>query len=724
MLLYIWREMKGMNLVMIEILICGQAELFTENALLKLAEEYRVVVVGKLNIKNLHKNIVTYNISLMEEKFYQLFDVYNFRTVFYISGYADGGNGVFGESQQLERVMETCRDFRIDKVVIFSAIDSCNYLIQHEQNNEMLKKDYYSNRTFGAGQMEEACAYYTERFDVKTIILRLPYLVDEINDKNFLGDVFHKLYEGEKVLFPYHEEDPVDFLSFSDVIELMIQLIEETEDESSKYYVVSGYHYKYSDLEEMLKLSVPDAQIMYERYPYTIEYPEYPVELRKRYGFVPMDNAMENIGFYYRTFVKKVAGRRLGIFGGISRLFSSMGKGILKYVELIILFIVAEIISHYTSESIYFRFVDVRLFYILIIGTVHGMKTGLLAALMECLVLIREYTQMGMNGTIVFYNIENWIPFVIYLMTGSITGYIATKKDETITFIKKEYSLLRDKYLFLNNVYHGAIENKGEYKKQILGFKDSFGKIFDAVQKLDSELPERIFLGGVGVLEDILENHTIAIYMLDSWQKYGRLAVCSNSLLSTLTKSIKIEEYKQVYDTVIKRRVWKNSEMIEGLPMYACGIFRDESLVLLVTIQEAGLEQYGMHYMNIFQILCGLVQTSFLRALAYEKLAEEKTYYPNTNVVYPERFRRALEVQEAMKQEGIADYVLIRFIDHDKQRISEQLAGLIRGSDMLGADEEGNIFLLLMQVNRKTFGIVGERLRNKGVQYQIIEKNA
>lgn len=717
--------MECIGVVMTEILICGYTELFTEEALQKLAEEYRVVLAGKTTISSRNKkNIIIYKTSPMEEKFHQLFDVYSFQTVFYVSGYADGGEGMYGENQQLEQVMKGCRDSRADKVVVISTTDSSNFMIEHGLNGENLKKDYYGSRAFGASQMEDACAYYTERLKVKTVLLKVPYLADRINDCNFLGRIFRGIYNKDKVLFPYHREDPVDFLSLSDLAELMMQLTEETEDESGNYCVVSGYKYTYGDLEDMLKLAVPDAKIVYENYPYMAELPEYPVELRRRYGFIPMDNIMENIASYYRIFVREVMKQDSGLMGKIGRLFAKMGKGVLKYIELILVFIIAEIISRYTSESIYFRFVDVRLFYILIMGTIHGMRTGLIAALLECAVLIREYTQMGMNGTILFYNIENWIPFVVYLMTGSITGYISSKKDDAIAFVRREYELLRDKYLFLNDVYHGAIENKGEYKRQILGFKDSFGKIFDAVQKLDSELPERIFFEGVKVLEDILENHSIAIYTLDSWQRFGRLAVCSNSLLTSLTKSIRIEDYQPVYAAVKKQQVWKNTEMVSGLPMYAYGIFRGEEMVLLVMIWKADVEQYSMHYMNIFQIMCGLMQTSFLRAIEYEELAESRIYYKDTNIVYPERLRQMFEVQEAMKKDGVADYVLIRFTDKDKAEINEKLTGMIRASDVLGADEQGNLYLLLVQMDRKNFSIVGDRLSKKGIEYQIVQKIA
>ena len=71
---------------MTEILICGKTEIFTEEALLKLAEGCRVVVAGKAVQRKKQKNIIIYKISVMEEQFRQLFDVDSFQTVFYVRG--------------------------------------------------------------------------------------------------------------------------------------------------------------------------------------------------------------------------------------------------------------------------------------------------------------------------------------------------------------------------------------------------------------------------------------------------------------------------------------------------------------------------------------------------------------------------------------------------------------------------------------------------------------
>ncbi len=707
---------------MATILITGHTELFTEAALERAREHYRVVVAGECEHTEKNRHIRIYSTTPAEEKFSQLFDVYSFDAVWYVTGYADGGNGAFGELQLLEQTLLECRRAKVDKVILLSTVDSRNYLENYGRNGEVTGREYPFIRAFAASQAEDLGRFFSQKTGQKTIVLWLPYLADKRNDKNFLGSIFRKLYDKEKIFFPYHPEDEIDFISYDDLIALLGQITDETEDDSASYFVTSGNSYTYGDFERLLKMISPDAQIHYENYPDTIKRPSYSVDLRKKYGFIPMDNIMVDIGSYYRIFTRDVLKAERGTLGKISKLLGRMGKGVFQYLEIFLAFLLTEFLAQFTSNSVYFQFVDVRLFFIIIIATMYGMKMGILAACMECIVLVRQFSTIGMEGVQLFYNIENWVPFAIYIMAGSITGYIKNKKTEEIEFSRKEYNLLRNKYIFLNDVYKGAVQNKGEYKRQILGFKDSFGKIFSAVQKLDSELPEKILLEGLRVLEDILQNHTIAIYSLDSYQRFGRLMVCSSSQLSQLMKSIKIEDHKTLYQTVSGGEIYKNTELVNGIPMYAGGVFRDGKIVLLITIQEAAEEQYGMDYVNIFHIMCGLVQNSFLKALQYEELQEKEIYYPNTNVVFPQRLRELVNVREDMRQAGVADYMLLRFKERDKVSLSNMLSGHVRASDTLGASEDGTLYLLLIQTNPRNFHYISERLDKMGIAYEVAEK--
>ncbi len=705
---------------MATVLIAGNTALFTQETLERLATDNTIVLAGSdASYEGKLRTIRVYETTPMEESFAQLFDVYAFEAVWYVSGYVDGGEGTFGEVQMLERALNESANARLEKFILLSSIDTQNFTIRYSAAGTSAERVYPDSRTFNAAQMESLGRFFADKTGMKVITLRLPYVADRLNDKNFLGQVFRRMRRKEQVTFPHTRDDRVDILSASDLADLLLQITDETDDDTGSFDAISGYLYTYGELEDALRQAEPSLQVDYESRPDDIQWPDYPAQLRRRYGFVPLDFVLERVGEYYKYFTDEVYASEEGF---LRRLLRRLGSSVFKYFELIVVFLLTELIAQYTSESVYFRFVDVRLAFIVIMGTVHGMRMGIIASILEGLVLVAQYMKIGMSGTLLFYNIENWIPFVIYLMAGSIPGYVRDKATEEIAFAGKEYDLLRSKYIFLSNVYHGAIQNKGEFKRQILGFKDSFGKIFDAVQKLDSELPQSVFLEGLQVMEDILENRTVAIYTVDSWQRFARMVACSGSMRSRLTVSIRLEEYAQMFDTVKEGNVWRNVDLLPDMPMYACGVFQSGEVVMLVLLWEASPEQYGTHYTNIFQMLCGLVQTSFLRAMEYEQLRHDQTTVPGTRAVNAERLDQILSVQEEMRQAGAAEYVLLRFEDKDPVRISDELTGMVRASDTLGQGSDGYMYLVLTQMTEKNFGIVGQRLAERGIEYQIVEK--
>lgn len=707
---------------MVDIIIAGNTGILQENALEYLAEDFRIVLAGKDRPVMKKQSRIKYYKTIPSEKiFRQLFDVYSFKVCIYISGYADGGSGMYGEMQEFEKTLIQCVQARVEKVIVVSSIESLNYIPSIGSRGIELDRNYYRSLSLGARQLEEMCSFFSRVHSLKVIILRAPYIAERVNDRNFLGRVFKQLHDKKKIMLPYREEDVLDIISHRDLADLLHRIIDEENDEAGEYYVCSGYQYTYGDFSEILLSIDSDAQIMFENLADAVTRKTYPTELRKKYGWIPKDNIIEETTYLYDIYVEENTGTGKHFGNFISRLLGD-GGNLVKYAELAAVFLLCELVNHYLSVSIYFKFVDLRLFFIVIMGTIYGIRMGILAALLECLALLRAYFQIGVDWTLLFYNVENWIPFMIYLMTGSVTGYVKNKKTEEINFSREEYDLLRDKYIFLNEVYQGAIENKGEYKKQILGFKDSFGRIFDAVQKLDNVVPQSIFLESLMIMEDILENNSIALYSVDEYGRYGRLVACSNPMRNRLPKSLVLEDYGEMFQTILENKVWKNTTLNSELPIYANGIFRENKLVLFVVIYDAKTEQYGMNYMNLFRILCGLIQTSFLRALDYDELAEEKIYYHGTNVMRDEWFSETLKVQEEMKEKGIADYVLVRLNETDKTKVSDSISRLIRAADIIGEGEDGKLYLLLTQANRENFHYVESRLMSTGISYQIVEQ--
>ncbi len=702
-----------------DFLITGCTNYIKDDMLENLNGDVRVVIAGKDCVHRPGKR--SYRVQPGEDSFSRLFDAYSFSAVLFVSGFVDGRDDDADETGGLEKALLQAIHAHVDKFILFSSEESQNYVSVVGKGAVELSRDYSQSLSLRAAQTEALCRFYADRTSLKTIILRLPHLADSSNRNNFLGDCFRQLEEKKKVILPYRAQDRLDFISQRDLADLVSRIVEEDDDDSDTFQVCSGYCHTFGDLETLFRHIDPQVKILYENRADAVSREEYPHRLRREYGWIPKEDVMEQVLSLYDTYRKENGKGRTTLRGWIEVLLNG-GSRLTGYLEMAVGFLLSEFLHYLIGNDVYFRFVDVRLFFIVIMGTVHGIRIGVCSAILSCIALLIQYLNQGADWTLLFYNVENWIPFMIYIMAGSVTGYVKNKKMEEIRFSQEEYGLLRDKYVFLNEVYQSAIENKGEYKKQILGFKDSFGRIFDAVQKLDHVVPQGIFLEALLTMEDILENHNIAIYSVDQYERFGRLVVCSNRLRSRLAKSVVLEEIGELFRTVKAGEVYKNTGLEENSPVYANGIFRDGRLVLFIVIYDVSPEQYGMNYMNMFRILCGLVQTSFLRALEYTELTEQQIYYPGTNVMHTERFMEILSVQEEMKEKQIAEYVLVRMEETDKKMVSETLSRMIRTADVIGEGPDGGLYLLLTQVNRENFRFVEARLASTGLHYYVTEK--
>ena len=460
------REKSVNNIQASSVMICGNVSLLSDAAIEKAAEVCHVVVAGR-RAASFGGKARYFETVPTQEEFGQLFDAYDIDTVWYISGYADGQNGMDNELKCLERIVKTCAMNAVAKLIVVSSVQSLNFHQQYDVLGRLTGRTYASGGALAAAQMEDYVRYSAKSCGLRTIILRVPYIASEENTSNFLGRIFEAMCSGRKLVFPFYPENKVDFLSNSDLIELLLDVSEESADQSAAYSVTSGYHYTWRDLEEEIHRHTPETVVEYEQNTNFISIQSYSIELKRKYGFIPMDNVLDSFGQAFLTY-RENAQKEPWVRNLLRKLWNTLLSNVAGYIELIVFFLLTEFLVYKTEAAVYFKYVDLRLFYIVIMGTTYGTSMGILAGILTGIALFFQFREMGINGTMLFYNLENWLPFVVYLMTGSITGYISSVRRQETAFARKEHARLREKYLFLNEVYHGTIANKGEYKRQIL----------------------------------------------------------------------------------------------------------------------------------------------------------------------------------------------------------------------------------------------------------------
>ena len=362
--------------------------------------------------------------------------------------------------------------------------------------------------------------------------------------------------------------------------------------------------------------------------------------------------------------------------------------------------------------------VDFRLAFVMLIGTVYGLNAGVFAAFLASLSLIFGYFRQGMTLVLLFYEPSYWLPFLIYFIIGASCGYVQLRNTETSRFVQNENNLLRQRLQFTQELYEDTLEDKQLFRHQILGRRDSFGKIYTVTQQLNTLQPQEIYRKTIQVMEDILENHSLTIYHLEKGYVFARLTAASSGLQPAPARSLAVDKYIDVFRAIEQDGVWVNRTFAPDLPMYAAGVRQNGSIVVLISLRTAGENQMTLYYQNLFRILCGLVETALIRAFEYESAIQETWYLPGTCLMRPVPFAEQLANACTLQEDKMAQHLLLRVSGKfaTSEEFYAQLERSIRSSDIAGLGTDENVYLLLNQATEENLPLLTQRMAEKGFQ--------
>ena len=690
-------------------LLVGNTGYITNKFVEEAFPESLVMVMGDTSIrKNRKKNLFVRPFVKNEKELEDIFSTYDFEQIIYFSNYLSFHGETYGEAEMLRKILQLCRGKRNMRIV---------YLTGPER-----LYDVPTGKTLLVSEMENLCREYAKLYKTTVKIIRSPYLYSEQYEKDFLNTVFREISAEQKITFQEDESQRMFFLSMQDLAELMYKIFDNWDEDEEILNIADGFDHCFKDLGDKLTELCPHLKVSYARYSIMENMLKDDKIIRYKYGWFPKISILEELPELYEHYQERnnIKAGRLDIIKHIL----SKYKTVVRAVEFAAFFILFELLNGIAGNQAQFKMIDLRLLFVVLFGSMYGINYGIAAAAAESLSLIRAFEAEGSSWYVLFYEPSNWIPFIFYFAVGAICGYIRMKNKNNVQFIKEENDLLQEKFLFTREMYQEAIEDKNLYKKQILGSKDSFGKIFDITRKLDVIQPQELYIETIRVLEDVLENKTFGLYTLNRENGYGRLETASAQVQGNYPNSIKLSEYSAAMEELENGNVWANREFLENYPMYMAGIRKNGELVMLICIQQVSREQMSLYFLNLFKILSGLVETSLLRALEYQKAVEYRQYVKGTHILKTEYFEERLKVQHDMREQKLASYVLLKveYSEMSLQKADEILRSKVRENDVWGISESKELYVMLVQTDKEALPNILARLKQAGLVCRQIDE--
>ena len=690
-------------------LLVGNTGYITNKFVEEAFPESLVMVMGDTSIrKNRKKNLFVRPFVKNEKELKDIFSTYDFEQIIYFSNYLTFHGETRGEAEMLRKILQLCRGKRNMRIV---------YLTGPER-----LYDVPTGKTLLVSEMENLSREYAKLYKTTVKIIRSPYLYSEQYEKDFLNTVFREISAEQKITFQEDESQRMFFLSMQDLAELMYKIFDNWDEKEEILNIADVFDHCFKDLGDKLTELCPHLKVSYARYSIMENMLKDDKIIRYKYGWFPKISILEELPELYEHYQERnnIKAGRLDIIKHIL----SKYKTVVRAVEFAAFFILFELLNGIAGNQAQFKMIDLRLIFVVLFGSTYGINYGIAAAAAESLSLIRAFEAEGSSWYVLFYEPSNWIPFIFYFAVGAICGYIRMKNKDNVQFIKEENNLLQEKFLFTREMYQETIEDKNLYKKQILGSKDSFGKIFDITRKLDVIQPQELYIETIRVLEDVLENKTFGLYTLNRENGYGRLETASAQVQGNYPNSIKLSEYSAAMEELENGNVWANREFLENYPMYMAGIRKNGELVMLICIQQVSREQMSLYFLNLFKILSGLVETSLLRALEYQKAVEYRQYVKGTHILKTEYFEERLKVQHDMREQKLASYVLLKveYSEMSLQKADEILRSKVRENDVWGISESKELYVMLVQTDKEALPNILARLKQAGLVCRQIDE--
>lgn len=581
-----------------------------------------------------------------------------------------------------------------------------------------------------AGEM--LCKAYHTAYGLPVLVLRLGCVYGSfgLEDMGYTGNILKRLQESTSLVSQYSRENLVDVIYGEDVamaVHLLLKLGKKGE-----YKVLTGHPVTMGDFYGILGKTLGKVPSVVWKGSKSTASEEYFVsgdQLRVDTGWMPFCLFQEKgLDVLKGALREKKSDKRREAGGSFpSRIRNLYRKPTVRAaLETLLLFALTLLLLNYSKDVSDLKYVDIRLMFVAMVSSMHGVKFGLLAIFLACASYIYSLLASQVDISYLLYSVDTWVPFVVYAITGASIGYMTDRKQDEKENLQENYELLEDKYEFLKSIHGETLEIKGNLQKQIVTSKYSFGHAYEVAVELDTLKPELILLKVISILENIMDCDKAAVFLVNGQQgQFARLKACSYKLRETIPNSLDMTKFSEIYNSFRETHLFVNTALLPEYPDYSAPIYYHDQLYAFVAVYDIGVEKFTVYFQNLFKIIASLIEKNLVKALEYENIQHDALYYPVTELLYPKAFEDRLSVMRSESGDIAYSYVTAKVYPPaglSQDEAASLIASVIRGSDCMGIDKDGDYAVILINMTPDHLDLVKKRFETRGMTLEAKER--
>ena len=713
-----------------DIYISGDLSTFAQSLVIALLEEdHRVVTACDAEpfLSFSHRNFVNYEMQVGDELYGEIFTSHSFDAVIHIMGQPEPSGGDrkkqkdYFNSALLETSLEYAMQTSVQKFILISSTEVYGDAMDLDEDKTPEPTNAFGQILLNA---ENLCGIYASQNNISASIIRIPLIYGPDEEYSIISELIFQSNKKKNVDIPFHKLSHCNFLHIEDLHSLIRSILNEEDSVNYAVMNAAAEDINYFFLSQQLQIQFPKVSYHFLDESDVVAGQKRTIlkNAKTIYGWNPDHHLLEDIP----ELVACMQSHPQTSSSLLLRIKPFLGRmrPFLVWIEVILGAFLMHMITIWTSTIIEFKVIDYRLLFVVLIGSIHGLLFGIIAAILAASSAIIAWNNIGLDFALLIYNVENWIPFTVYFLAGAVTGYVNDKKENDLRFEKYQTELIHEKYSFLYALYNEISSIKNRLREQLVGYRDSFGRFFRIANELNELDADNIFYKALEILEDLMKNDQIAIYSIEPTGHFERLQVSSKTITRNIPKSLRLEAFNEAIPQLKAGDVFQNKDLIPNYPAYIAPIMNADMLIGLVILWEVEFEQFSMYYFNLFKVITGLIQSSLVRAATFENAQYDKMFLKGTRIMRPDAFKQTLSIRNKMRRNKVSQFQILRILRGDEpwETLSEKISRGIRSEDTIGILEEkpDECYVILANATVENIDMIQDRMKKNGVDAEHI----
>ncbi|GAA0181262.1 NAD-dependent epimerase/dehydratase family protein [Clostridium sediminicola] len=705
-------------------------------------EGHKIYIIDNLStgtLDNLKIKYKFYKESVESQHCNEIFKTHKFDLVIHLAAHADiidSINNPYENSKTnllgLTNILNLSAEYKVKKFIFASSASvyaETDNLPFKENNPKNPSSPYAMSKFIG----EYYCRKWKELYNLDTLSLRLSTVYGPRQSLSCEGSYISQLiksnFNKESLTIPGSESKKSDYIYVTDAC--MAIYMAALSNETGVMNVSSNTDLSLKEVCDNISNLGHTSQVTYQETPNKeihhsrVDNSLLKSKLRFNIKYTFEEGIHKTFEYYKELFIKNKEASSKKIKNKKKKF--KVNKEYLPLIENCLIFMVL-LALNIKIPSIFKNalnsYLDYNFLYIVIIAVIYGTTQGILSVIFSVILYLVNFFILGGSIVALMYDSKHLIHISFYIILGGLTGYFISKNEKKLYSKELELDNVNEKYNFLKALYKDTLYVKEELESQIINSKDSFTKLFDITQKLETLKAEEIFESSIDVIEKLLYTNMVSIYILDQKETYLRLKVKSMNIKYSLPVSQSVASNKILKSIINEKKLYINRNLDKNQPIMSYPLVQDGKVYAIISIYDFKFENLTLYYENLFVTVVNLISNSLKRAYEYEKVLLPEKYIYGTEILTPENFKEAYHTAKSRKEKYNINYVILKITSRDTmESFYKNTKTVFRVTDKIGLDYKGNLIAILHNISESNAYLVINRLKEKGYLSKIVKES-